>query len=158
MMDRVFISSKGTATFICPQCQKAKLVDVSKYVDCDRKVRVNVKCPCGHSYRAILEKRKQYRKKTNLPGTYSHIVDGRKVRKGWMTVRDVSATGFKLELTSETALSVGDHLEVEFRLDDAPRTLITKRVVIRNIRGRTVGTEFPATETAGKALGFYLLN
>jgi hypothetical protein len=157
-MDRVFISSKGTATFICPQCQKAKVVDVSKYLSCDQKVRVNVKCPCGHSYRAILEKRKQYRKETNLPGTYAQIVDGRRVRKGWMTVKDISATGFKLELNSEAALSVGDHLEVEFRLDDTHRTLIIKRVVIRNIRGRSVGTEFAVTETAGKALGFYLLN
>jgi PilZ domain len=157
-MDRVFISSKGTATFICPQCQKAKTVDVSSYASSDQKVKVNVKCPCGHSYRAILEKRKQYRKKTNLSGTYTHIVDGRKVGKGWMTVRDISATGFKLELNSETALSVGDHLVVEFYLDDAQRTLITKRVVIRNIRDRSVGTEFSPTETVGKALGFYLLN
>ena len=133
-------------------------MDVSKYATSDQKVKVSVKCSCGHSYRAILEKRKQYRKKTNIAGTYTHIVDGHRVGKGWMTVRDISATGFKLELNAEPALSVGDHLEVEFHLDDAHRTLITKRVVIRNIRGRSVGTEFSATETVGKALGFYLLN
>ncbi len=157
-MERVFISSKGTATFICPQCHQTKTVDVCKYAKCDKRVKVNVKCPCGHAYLTTLEKRKQYRRQTNLPGTYIHIVDGRRVGKGWLTVRDVSATGLKLEIKSPPALSVGDHLEVEFHLDDAHRTLISKHVVIRNLKGCSVGAEFSATETLGKALGFYLLN
>jgi hypothetical protein len=38
---------------------------------------VNVKCHCGYAYTSILEKRKQYRKDTNLQGPYTRIVNGK---------------------------------------------------------------------------------
>ena len=75
MVEKVYVTSKHMATFICPECQKSKTVDVSEYAITDKIVRVNVKCPCGHAYTSILEKRKKYRKTTNLPGAFFQIVD-----------------------------------------------------------------------------------
>lgn len=155
-MKKVYITSKQEATFICPQCQRSKTVDVSRYAALERVVKVNVKCPCGHAYTAILEKRKQYRKATNLPGTFIHIVDGRPVNKGLMTVKDISNTGMKLRINVDQKFLVEDLLQVEFHLDDTQRTLIQKKVIIKNINGNDIGTQFSPTETVDQALGFYL--
>ena len=146
------------ATFVCPQCSRSKTINVSEYTDLDKLIKVNVKCPCGHAYTSILEKRKQYRKKTNLPGTFIHFVDGRPINRGVMTVEDLSATGLKLRLNASLNGTIGDHLDVEFNLDDHNRALIKKHVIIRNISGSNLGVEFGPAEALDKALGFYLFS
>lgn len=156
MAETVHITSKNMATFTCPQCSRSKTVDVSKYISLDKTIKVNVKCPCGHGYTSILNKRKRYRKATNLPGSYRHYARGRQVGKGLLTIRDLSLTGMKLRVTTSQDFSIGDVLKIEFHLDDAQRTLIEKKVIIRNIVPPSVGTEFAPTETVDKALGFYL--
>jgi hypothetical protein len=158
MPEKIYITSQQTATFICPNCSRSKTVDVSKYATLDKVVRVKVKCPCGHAYTAILEKRKQYRRETNLPGTYIQLLEGKPVAKGLLTVKDISATGLKLRLNSPQNLAIGDPLQIEFHLDDRNRTLIQKLVVVRNKYGPFVGVEFGPTEALDQALGFYLFS
>lgn len=158
MTEKVYITSQQMATFVCPQCSRSKTVNVSKYSNLDKLIKVNVKCPCGHAYTSVLEKRKQYRKETHLPGTYIHFVDGRRVHRGLMTVEDVSANGLKLRLNAELNCTIGDELEVEFSLDDRHRTTIKKMVVVRNINGPFIGVQFGPTEALDKALGFYLFS
>lgn len=158
MTEKVYITSKQMATFVCPQCQKSKTVNVSQYTNHDKIVRVNVKCPCGYAYSAILEKRKKYRKETYLSGTYEHFVGGKKVDGGLMTVKDISTTGMKLKMSIHHRCAVGDLIRVEFQLDDIHNTLITKKVIVRNIKGPEIGTEFAPTEAVDKALGFYLFS
>ena len=146
------------ATFVCPKCSRSKTVNVSKYTNLNKLIKVNVKCPCGHAYTSALEKRKHYRKKTNLPGTYIHLVDGQPMNRGAMTVEDISANGMKLRLNSTLNCSIGDYLDVEFNLDNPNRALIKKHVIIRNITGTNLGVEFGPAEALDKALGFYLFS
>jgi hypothetical protein len=75
-----------------------------------------------------------------------------------MTVEDISSTGMKLKLNAPQGFTVGDHMEVDFSLDDKHRTLIKKRVIVRNIIGPFVGVEFGPAEALDKALGFYLFS
>ena len=156
--EKVYITSKQMATFICPQCQKSKTVDVSQYASLDKIIKVKVTCPCGHGYTSILEKRKKYRKETNLPGSFVHLVDGRQVGSGLMTVRDISISGLKIQINAQYNFLAGDVIVVEFNLDDSHRTLIKKKVIARNIFGQNIGTEFAPTEAVDKALGFYLFS
>lgn len=157
-MQKAFITTKDTAKFICPHCQRFKIVDVTNYVHIDRKIKVNVKCPCGNEFKSILEKRVQYRKETNLVGMFRHM-DGRKeVGCGLITVCDLSTTGMKLKVDDDFKFSLDDNLVIEFHLDDNHRSLIKKRVIVRNINYPYVGTEFSSTEILDKALGFYLFN
>jgi hypothetical protein len=158
MTEKVYITSQQMATFVCPKCSRSKTVNVSEYFNLDKLIKVNVKCPCGHAYASTLEKRKQYRKETHLPGTYIHFIDGRPVHRGLMTVENVSANGLKLQLSAELRCALGDELEVEFSLDDRHRTGIKKLVIIRNIYGPYIGVEFGPTEALDKALGFYLFS
>jgi hypothetical protein len=158
MTEKVYISSTKMATFVCPKCHKSKTVNVSEYADLDKKVKVNVRCPCGHAYISLLEKRKRYRKETNLPGSYSRFVDGKQMDGGLMIVRDLSTIGMKLQIDADNDCDVGDIIQVEFHTDDAQRAFIKKKVIIRSINGSIIGTEFAATERIDRALGFYLFN
>ena len=158
MTQKVYITSKQMATISCPQCARSKTVDVSKYASLDKMIRVNVKCPCGHAYKAILEKRKQYRKEVNLAGTYVHFIDGQPRDRGLMTVKDLSTSGMKLQLNVKQNFAIGDQLQVEFHLNDSHRTLIKKTVIIRNQREQFIGAELAPFETVDKALGFYLFS
>ena len=156
MTEKVYISSTKMATFVCPKCHKSKTVNVSEYADLDKKVKVSVRCPCGHAYISLLEKRKRYRKETNLPGSYSRLFNGKQMDGGLMIVRDLSTIGMKLQIDADNNLDVGDVIQVEFYTDDAQRAFIKKKVIIRSINGPIIGTEFASTEGIDRALGFYL--
>lgn len=158
MTEKVYIASTKMATFVCPKCQKSKTVNVSKYAGLDKIVKVNVKCPCGYSYTSILEKRKKYRKTTNLPGSYIRYIDGKQIRGGLMIVKDLSISGLKLQIDTDHNFDVGDVIQVEFHTDDAQRAFIQKKVIIRNIDGSIIGTEFAPSEGVDKELGFYLFH
>ena len=156
MAETVYITDSNTAVFRCPQCQRAKTLDVSAFGEFKSPLRFKLTCPCGHVASAVLEKRKRFRKGTHLPGTYVHYVNGQPQGKGTMKVEDLSTNGLKLLLTGSRTIAPGDQLKIEFRLDDAQRSLVQKKVVVRNVRDNYVGTEFAATDTLDKALGFYL--
>jgi len=59
-------------------------------------------------------------------------------------------------ITSSEPLAIGDLLKVSFHLDNPQRSLVQKRVVVKNISLPYVGAEFAPTETIDKTLGFYL--
>jgi hypothetical protein len=75
-----------------------------------------------------------------------------------LTVEDISATGMKLKLNAPQGFAVGDQMEVDFNLDDKHRTLIKKRVIVRNINSPFIGVAFGPAEALDKALGFYLFS
>jgi hypothetical protein len=157
MIEKAYITSKQTATFACPKCQKSKTVNVSQYAALDKIVKVKVKCPCGYAYISILDKRRQYRKETNLHGSYTRIVKGREAEGGLMTVKDLSTGGLKLQISEKHGCAAGDVFKVEFHLDDPQRSFIRKKAIVRNLDKQVAGMEFAPNEPADKALGFYLL-
>jgi len=155
-INKVFMNEENKATFVCPECERAKTVDVSKYKDIKRAVRVKAKCKCGNQYSVLLERRKYYRKETKLPG----YVYGESDNKGPMTVKDLSRFGIKFELGSKRFLFVGDKVVVEFELDDGHKTLIKKEVKIVSLSGNLIGAEFcnmGNVDLADRRLGFYLM-
>ena len=157
MAERIFITSQNTAKFVCPKCQRVKIADVSKYLNLDKKIKIRVNCPCGNKFAVLLERRKQYRKETNISGSFIHIADGKVTGRGLMTICDLSLTGMQLKVDYEYLFSVGDVLEVRFLLDNPPRKAMHKKVIVKNINMPFIGTEFPITEREDKTLGFYLL-
>lgn len=158
MVEKTYINSEQIANFVCPKCQNSKRVNVSKYAGLDRVVMVNVKCPCGHAFTCILERRKRHRQETHLHGTYIRIVEGREERRGLLMVRNLSLTGMKLIIDNNHGWVPGDVILVEFHLDDTQRSLVRKKVIVRNINCAEVGTELAPTESVDKAVGFYLFN
>ena len=157
MTEKIYITPNQTAAFTCPKCRNSKTADVSKFVKLEKKVKIKVKCPCGHAFSSFLERRKHYRKEINLIGSFVRFVSGKPASRGNMAVRNLSLTGLKLEVFGNHNLSAGDVLEVEFRLDDVKKTPIKKKVVIRNIKNAYIGTAFLETKIEDTTLGFYLM-
>lgn len=156
MAETVYISSNNTVVFRCPHCQRTKTVDASTFGELRQPLRFKLKCPCGQVTVSMLDKRRRYRKETNFPGSYVHYVNGQPKSKGSMRVKDLSSNGMKLLITASETFAIGDMLKVSFHLDDAQRSLVQKKVIVRNLSAPYVGTELAPTETIDKALGFYL--
>jgi hypothetical protein len=113
-MQKVFISSDNTITFKCPKCNLPKILDVSNYKNLEKAERVKVKCVCENIYYALIEKRKQFRKRANFPGTFIHIVSDIPRDKGTMVVTDVSRTGLRIKLNSKREFFLGDKIVWNF--------------------------------------------
>jgi transcription elongation factor Elf1 len=157
MAKKAYVTDDNKATFVCDVCQHAKIADVSRYKDVGKALTVKCKCRCGNHFEVTLEKRGILRKPVNFAGTYTHISSlGDKI-EGHMTVRNLSRKGLQLELNTDHDFQVGDTLDVDFRLDDVARSPVLKAVIIRNIRGHLLGTEFAEAEAFDKMLGMYLM-
>jgi predicted RNA-binding Zn-ribbon protein involved in translation (DUF1610 family) len=153
MSQKVFIAKDNTATFVCPECQKSKTADVSKYKNIEKAVRVNFKCPCGHSYSVLLERRKHIRKQLNLSGSF---INKKNSERGNMSITDLSRSGLRIKLNFPQNLEPGDKLDLEFTLDDKLRSVVKKEVIVRSVKDLSVGVEFIHSEHFDK-LGPYLL-
>lgn len=154
---KVFVNEDGKAVLTCPECQKTKLMDVSRFKDIEKAVRLKVRCPDGHQYKVVLERRVHFRKKVNLNGIFT--LPDKKTRVP-MKVQDISRTGLNFKLSAPAALSAGDRIIVEFRLDDDHKTTIQKEVVIRTINDLKIGAQFYSIDPSNvydKALGFYMM-
>ena len=161
MAQKVFVTGTNMVVFECPECSKSKVADVSKYKDLRRVVRLKVKCPCGHSYKVILERRKYYRKDVNFSGSYTHVLPDYREDKGGMTVKDLSNSGVKIKLNVKKDFKIGDILSVEFSLNDKQRSLIKKDAVIKIISNSYLGLEFnsiDSSDPSDKAIGFYMFD
>ena len=159
VVEKIFITAHKMATFICPACRRTKTVDVTKNKTLARAVKVRVKCPCGHVYSVQLERRRHYRKETDLPGAFFRLKSGKKIGHGSMVVKDISRSGLRCKLNSRINLKVGDTILVEFHLDDRQRSHIKKEAVVRIITNNEIGVEFSSmdpSDISDKRLGFYL--
>jgi hypothetical protein len=158
MAKKTYVTDDDKATFVCDACEHAKIADVSRYKDIGKALTVKCRCKCGHQFEVTLEKRGMLRKRVNLAGTFSHISPlGDKI-EGHMKVLNLSRRGLQLELNNGHTFQVGDTLDVDFRLDDDSHSPVLKAVIVRNINGRRIGTEFSEAEAFDKHLGIYLMN
>jgi transcription elongation factor Elf1 len=157
MAKKAYVTDDNKATFVCDVCQHARIADVSRYKDIGKALTVKCKCKCGHQFEVTIEKRGILRKPVNLAGTYAHISSlGDKI-EGQMTIRNLSRKGMQLELNTDHDFQVADTLDVDFRLDDVSRSPVLKTVIVRNINGCKLGTEFSGAEAFDKMLGLYLM-
>ncbi len=156
---KIFLSGKNTASFICPKCHITKEADVTKYKNIATSVTLNVKCSCGNEYSVTLERRKHYRRETNIQGKFGFFSLVGEDQRGAMTVVDISKGGLKFKMATHPIFNKGDILEVEFILDNKEKTPIKKQVFVRNVRESFVNVEFcsfNADDTGDKAIGYYL--
>ena len=154
-MSKVFVNSENKANLVCPVCTKTRTVDVTKFLDIKANAKLKAKCPCGHSYSVILERRKFYRKEVNLAGVFKPDKSGREYP---MKVINISRSGLRFSSSESRNLETGDRILVEFRLDDKAKSVIKKKAIVIVTKGSSVGVEFCFLDDYDKILGFYLFN
>jgi len=158
MTEKIFLNSDQTATFVCPECKKTRIVDVSPYLAHKNQVRLRAKCSCGHTYKVFIDKRKKFRKQTRLFGTYKYSLNNSlsKEYTGEITVKNLSLSGLRIKLQTMPRFKVDDILLVDFLLDDQKRSQIQTKAIVRNIKGFHAGLEYVSHNPFNKELGFYL--
>ena len=114
MAERVFLSPDNIAHFVCPKCKKLWKKDLSAIQNPTQKnVVFNCKCPCGHAYPVVLDRRQYPRKEMNLGGAFIH---DRKQTRGIIVVKNISLGGLGFELTNDYRIASGDVVLVRFNL------------------------------------------
>ena len=160
MAEKVFISKNGTAKLICPKCGESKTEKISEYLKTHEAVRLKHKCSCGFLYTVLLERRERHRKMVNLSGEYDYTLSTDQTSKGLIIVKDISRAGlsFQVDEDEKQGFVIGDKLFIKFHLDDKQKTLITKEVIVRNIRESYIGVEFSSVDLYDRALGRFMFS
>ena len=155
----IYVNATDTVTLVCEACDRSKTLPAAAVKDLPQPF--TVRCPCGALFGVTVIIRSFYRKKTQLPGTYTQRdpQTGRVQARGQMIVEDISRTGLGLRPLGSHAIRVNDVLLVAFTLDDPQHTLIQKAVQVRRIADGRIGGEFldhDAYTDTNRILGFYL--
>ncbi len=132
----------GSAMFVCPECFKTKTVNVSKQCDKSGIIKVNCKCPCGHEYPVMLDKRKYDREVVTLPGVFIRYAEGNTGNSEQMLVLDLSLSGLRFMIKTKCNIKIKEELMVEFNLNDKEKSLIKEKVVVKYLKTNEVGAKF----------------
>ena len=149
-MQKVLINKEGKAAISCPACGKTKLMDVSRFKKETKEIRLKCTCACSHVFKVTIERRRHFRKELRLEGNI-HYKGGRYR----VTVKDLSRSGIKIYCDSPIGLEIEDRIVLEFTLDDAANSLISKEMIVKNITTDHYGLAFTSDEHYDK-LGNYM--
>lgn len=154
MADKVFVNVENIAMFECPKCGTNRTVDMSDKKHLGDSIKTRCTCKkCQHTFvvTVIMERRKYYRKETNLAGEY-YSPDKR--IKGLMKVQNVSLTGLRIKVNEKKEFKEGQKLIVEFILDDTLRSEIKKEIIVRKIEGLFLNAEFESVDLYGRLASY----
>ncbi len=140
---RVRVNDQDKASIRCPKCDHQRRVsNVSQQATFQQPVTIT--CPCGYEFSVAFERRRLFRRYTILRGLYSNRTKPGAQKK--IIIQDLSlgGVGFKTEEPHE--IKVSDRLLISYTTEAPERTIITRRVVVRRVKGLVIGTEFIDTK------------
>ena len=149
MSDKIFVNVENMAIFKCPKCGTTRTEDMTAHQSLGKTISTKCTCKCGHTFfvTVMMEKRKYYRKETNLPGQFSTVSNE---ISGLMTVKNISLSGLRFKLNENKNLNIGDRVNVEFTLDDKQRSVIQKEAEIKFIKDLNIDAEFADVDLYGR--------
>ena len=151
---KIYINEENKASAICPQCGSVKTINVSQYGRVDKPVRVGIECICGCSYTVFIERRKSYRKETDLYGVCTGF-DSKELVE--INVKNISKTGVGFTVNSSIPISPGDVLKVRFVLNGKKRVIINEEIVVQQVNKNYIGAGFRRIKELNPDLGYYLM-
>ena len=151
MTQKIFMTKNMEAVFSCPECGNEKKMDVAKFTHVDKEVKLKVTCKCSHVFPVILERRKHVRREVNLPG---NLIKGGE--KYLIQVIDISRLGLKICMEEIMNLKLDDKVFIDFILDDAGKSRVSKEVIVKKIDKKYIGVIFLSDDHYDK-FGAYLL-
>ena len=153
-LHKIYVRPDNTAVLTCPKCGHQRTINIDSFKE--HKSTLKVKCGCQNVFTVNLEFRKRVRKRTHLRGTY--VNHSQNESSGNLVVTNISVSGLEFTSIDVANFKIDDELTIEFTLDDEHRSQIKKEAVVRGIRPKTVGCEFPGSGeyTFDGPLGFYI--
>ena len=156
-VERFYVKRDNTVEIKCPYCQTSKTVPVEKLKN--PKEITKVRCLCRKIFHVVLEFRMMNRKETQLKGRY--VNQSRDNDKGGILVKNITMNGIGFYTVSSHKIEKGNILNVDYRIDDAQKTFISREVIVKRVvQGNKfdhVGTECVNVDEYDKYLDFYLL-
>ena len=149
----ILIDSFDTARFVCPECKREKIMQLSGYGIKKKQTKVKCRCRCGHTCMVTLEKKTDSIQNTQLLGTF--ISEENIKCSGKMIIKKLNSQGLMLKTNIEQGILPGLRLFLEFVLDDAKQSIVKKEVVVKAKKGRYLSAEFTSDEHSDN-LGPYL--
>ena len=138
----VYVRPDDTAVIACHNCGFQKNLPVGLYKESKTK-KLKIKCGCKNVFAVVLEFRQYFRKDTNLNGTF--INHSQKNKRGPIIVKNLSMIGMGFVSREKTKFTLGDEITVLFRLDDTEKTMIKRKVIVKNTHEDYVGCEIKKT-------------
>lgn len=152
-IQKSFVKTNDTASIRCPDCGLVKNIAVGRFRN--NRHTLKTRCTCGSSFLVALDFRRHYRKPTQIVGMYS-LIGSPYSGGGQMQVNNISRSGVGFSISGMHNINIGQKALLNFRIDDKKQTILTKKVMIKNVRNNVVGCEFINQTQIGKDLGFYL--
>lgn len=156
-VERFYVERDNTVEIRCPYCRTTRTVHIEKFKN-PKKI-LKVKCLCKKIFNVVLEFRKMKRKETKLKGRYVNQSCDNDV--GGIFVNNISLTGVGFYTVSSNKIEKNNILNVQYRIDDAQKTFISRKVIVRRVvKGNKfdyVGAECVNVGEYDKYLDFYLL-
>jgi hypothetical protein len=145
------------AAIVCSECEKVRVIDVTKIISNKNLINLRCKCKCGNVFHTVIERRRFYRKNIKFHGNCYPKKEESRIP---VLITDISRSGMKFEHKSLYKFSIDDELHIDFFLDDPEKSLINKVVIIRSIakNGSVIGAEFKSPEHYDKLGGYLLYN
>ena len=153
-MEKSYVSENDEAVIACGGCGKTKNISVGNFKGKKHKLKVN--CTCGNSFELLLEFRKYFRKDTSLHGNFNPDTANEQ-NIGKAAVVDLSLTGVCFKVRAHHGIEPGDTGELVFTLDNRKRTVLYRKVIVKNVNGLRIGCEFLPDNAPSKELGFFML-
>jgi len=100
-------------------------------------------------------KTENFGKTVSLSGDFKRLKTG---EFGRIRVEQVSLSALGFRISKSHRIRINDFLDIQFNLDDIKRSLIKRRIVIREIKGNYIYAEFYNPPPYAKNLGFYIFS
>ena len=101
-------------------------------------------------------KKKQTQGRTvSLKGNFIHL---KTKGTGYMSVEKLSLVSIGFRISRSHRVKVNDFLDIQLVLDDVNKSLIERRIVVREVKGNFIKADFYNPPPYAKNLGFYLMN
>jgi hypothetical protein len=129
---------------VCSNCGYTKQINTQKYSNFKNSRKIRIKCKCGETETAYLERRNNSRKTSEFDGKFFHSDTNGNLNCGDIKVQNISADGmgFTVLENLNNSIKTGDDIIIKFRANNMPRSLITKKASVRNIQGNFLNVKF----------------
>lgn len=151
---KAFVNSNLIATFSCPCCDKSRQMDVSKFLESGKQVKLKCKCGCKRIFSAMLERRRSFRKEKFFQGhmvkTHTKDYMSQKLIKSKIIVKNISIDGIRIKTLEKIPLKTEEIIEIELNLNDPKISKISRKIRMKNFLSPVdIGCEFLSNDHYG---------
>ncbi|RLB97476.1 MAG: diguanylate cyclase [Deltaproteobacteria bacterium] len=102
-----------------------------------------------------VKKKQTHGRTVSLKGNFIHL---KTKGSGYMSIEKLSLVSIGFRISRSHRIKVNDFLDIQLVLDDVNKSLVERRIVVREIKGNFINADFYNPPPYAKNLGFYLMN